>query len=73
MPRRTFLVETDCRVFEVTYRRGRRTGPGRYRWRLTAEILSGPDLSEAEAADLLQRLVAELVSRGHDVSWWAAF
>lgn len=70
--RRVEYVETDRRVFRCVFRRGRKVRAGRYRWRFTAEVVSGPPLDPSEADDVMARCVAELVSRGLDVVSWSA-
>jgi hypothetical protein len=72
MKRVAHIMETARGAFLLTFRRGPRTGRGRWRWRVSVCQLSGTPLSEAEADAVTVDVVADLVSRGVDVVRWGA-
>lgn len=65
------LIETGNRVFELRVTPGDEV-PGVCRRTLSAELLSGPPLSEAEAARVTREVVADAVARGLDMVSWGA-
>lgn len=70
MGRRTRIVETSSRVFELRTSKGRALKNGRVAKVSTIKQLSGPGMTPEEWETLSARIVAEMMSSGFEVHAW---